>query len=111
MIAKTNEVFENETQPMFFMSACLEKQIAELGKSSFVLQRYIIAKGLGCNVIRAVMTISQRLKDSKLAYYRIGSSYRYDGSDLSDKGLNVKKIESFIEKNKNLKHIKRFLSE
>lgn len=69
------------------------------------MQRYVVSKGLGANVIRAVF------QNKKIKYYRIGNKERYDGSNLEDKGLNIKKIESYIQKSKHLKNIKRFIKE
>ncbi|CDW74360.1 UNKNOWN [Stylonychia lemnae] len=115
MIAKITDVFENDVSLQFFLGSCLDKQQSELGKSTFIMQRYIVSKGLGCNVIRVNLTKEKgvSLKNAKLQYYRIGSNHRYDGEDLKDKdqGMNVKRIQEMIKNGRSMKFIKRFVLE
>ena len=55
-ICKNNELFENEVSPQFFISSCYDKCNSELGKASFIIQRYVISKGLGSALLRVKFT-------------------------------------------------------
>ena len=83
MIAKTTDVFENDVSLQFFLGSCIDKQQSELGKSTFIMQRYIVSKGLGCSIIRVNLTKEkgETIKNSKIQYFRIGSNHRFDGED------------------------------
>ena len=112
-ISKQNEVFENDTTLQFFLASSLEKQQQDQGKSNFLMQRYVITRGLGCNVIRVILQRdpAQSLKNAKLTVFRIGSKIRYDAENAKKKEefLNLKTLNSMIEKGGNLKQIKRYV--
>lgn len=112
VIQKNTESIENDCNLLFFMSACYEKASNDLIKQNSILQRYLVTKGLGCSVIRAVLTITQKRdffdesnftkneKTTKLQIYKICGKKRYDGDDLDPKvagrGLNERKIREII---------------
>lgn len=123
-IGKSTDLTENDLSLQFFIGSALERVQSEVGKSNFIVQRYIVSKGLGCSLIRATLKKEphQTLKNAKIQFFRIGTPYRYDGEDEISKdyeakqkgkiqSLNFRKLKAAVEKSRNMKFIQRFLKE